>query len=795
MRARTLGSLTVLSASLVLWLLPIAAGGQAVTASAGTPPPPASDIALVDFARSNLGPLGTGASGILRALEGTLEIVDHPQGRMLRASSRSTLVLSLPSTLLRDFTLEFDLVPKECCQPEDLAIEGSGTLIPNQGPASANILWSRESFQVIGGGQNIDRPVPDAVAASLPGALTNIRFTFRGDELTVYTNAQLLYTLPNRLFIRGRRLRVFLGGQNDTDRAVYLARVRVASGVGASSTVASGSTQPAGSSAASPTLPAFAGNVFVTPGATGPIVRWTPSATPAAYQIVRWKADDPVCCLNASPTSVTTSPWQDAPPPQPGTYTYQVTAFTSGGPFVAQGQFVHQGSGGRTVVTSSAGNPVPQVSGATTTAPVAGAPNAANAGSVPAGMTVSATMGPSGPVVSWNIVAGASGYVVSRAKSDDASCCNATSGTSPLPNGPWQDQAPPVSGTYVYTVTATTSAGQLQGSAQLSYTAPVTFLPVNPITSGGTATAMPAAPAPPTSSGSSGGPGMPTDPCPSAASDPANPMSAPTAGSNTMTSTSTASPAKVCPNFRVTLTGFDAYVSTLESQLSPDGRGDEVYAATVALLWNRKSQTTTDVKTARTNDYGDTGLAGLWPGRIKAGSLTNEGGITGTSATKGPDQVALQLLAWEGLVTDDDVLVIVPTLWEKDLDPVIYTGWQRYWANAPLSFFQHQGIINVIADPTFKQILNPLTTIGTPVTVPLQDLTGNVRDHPIGTEPQPPAIPVLGRYQDRLIVVTREKLSGLNVGSAMMVPVQYAALGTLLAKEHYTLYVRIERVR
>jgi hypothetical protein len=266
-----------------------------------------------------------------------------------------------------------------------------------------------------------------------------------------------------------------------------------------------------------------------------------------------------------------------------------------------------------------------------------------------------------------------------------------------------------------------------------------------------------------------------------------------TTGVGSGTSAAPANLPASCWRFRVTVTGFDAYVSTIEPVVSPDGRGDEVYAATVAVLRNRKTNTTSEVEVARTSDYGDVGSVGMWPGRIKAGSLSPEGGI---STANGAEQVTLQspLVAWEGTISEDDVLFIVPTIWEKDLDPSFYTGWRNYWSNAPRWFFENPSIMTVIAEPDFRQILNPLTMIGTPITVPLQDLGGNVRDHPIGTEPQPPAIPVLSRYTDRLLILTRQKLAGLSAGGTMNIPVNFAVMAAPFAREHYTLYVSIQRL-
>jgi hypothetical protein len=693
--------------------------------------PGASDIAFLDFASSTPGPFATGGStGPLRVLDGTLHIVDHLSQRMLRASSRTTLVLSLPRVLPRDFTLELDLVSKECCQPEDVAIEGSSSLIPIQSSTSANVRWSSESMSIVGGAPTNVSSV--TIAGAVPGSLTNIMLSFRGDELTVYTNGQSLPPFANRLFTRGSTLRIFLGGQNDTDRAVYLARFRVAAGA-LTPTVATaasplGSTSAAastGSSTAPSSTQPFAGNVTVTPTANGPLVSWTPpNASRGGYQVVRWKSDDPACCVASSSTTplLTTNQWLDVPPPVPGTYSYQVTAFASGGPYVMQGQFVYQGSGGQTITAPAGGNPTPQVGAGRPNQPTVTAPPAAGAGPVTA---------PS---------AGSPGTQVGAGR----------------PNQP--------------TVTAPPSAG------------------AGPIT------------APP-----GGNPGSAPDPCDTqvTAATLANALRNP--------STSGAASTQTCSaNYRVTLTGFHAFMTTREPVLSPDGQGDEVYAAAAAVMWSRKSATvpTSSRTIAKTLEYGDNSVIGL-PNRLADDNLPSELGI---STGNGPEQVPFHYRpdsptipahtfdrfprwVWEGRLTDgDEALLLVPTLWERDVDPSVYRFWEVYWRTAPLaSFFQDPALDQQIRSAGITQFRNPIRALGTPVDIALADLLASVKDHPIGTYlVGNPAIH--GRYDDRLIILTREKLAGMAVGGYQIIPIQYTESQTTYTQGHYTLYLRIDRL-
>jgi hypothetical protein len=210
-------------------------------------------IVSLSFAGTAPGSLPAGVR-----VSGNLQVVDKDGVRMLRASSRSELLLQLPEVLPQDFTLEFDLIPKTCCNPEDLAFEGTTTI--SQSSTSANVLWHREHLAVLGGGDAYHAAMRPDLRDQLPGQLTTVAASFEGNTLKLYTNGQRLFTLTDRRFVRGRVLRVFLGGQDDGPQAVYLARVRVATGPPAPIVAVAATVAP----------PASAGAL-----GSGPVVRTT----------------------------------------------------------------------------------------------------------------------------------------------------------------------------------------------------------------------------------------------------------------------------------------------------------------------------------------------------------------------------------------------------------------------------------------------------------------------------------------------------------------------------------------
>jgi hypothetical protein len=231
------------------------------------------DIVRMDFAST---PLGDFPSA-LEMVDGIMEVVSKNGQNMLRASSRSVFRVQLPQLLPQDFTLEFDIIPKAGGNPEDLAIEG--TPLINQGGNSANVQWHREHLRIHGGGASYDSKVPPSFAATLPGVLTQVVVSMQGETMKLYTNGRLMFTQSNRKFVRGRVLRVFLGGQDDGPNAVYLASFRV---------VANG--PPVGPVAATnapssnPNTPAPLTPVLVQPAttATGMTVTAPPGTNPAA---------------------------------------------------------------------------------------------------------------------------------------------------------------------------------------------------------------------------------------------------------------------------------------------------------------------------------------------------------------------------------------------------------------------------------------------------------------------------------------------------------------------------------
>ena len=198
----------------------------AASGRGGSPTLPAPDLFVLDLASTALDEF----PGSVKALNGVMTVVDKNGRHMLRASSPSEFLITLSQALPQDFTIELEFIPKGCCAPDDIMLEGTPTM--NRGSASAQLTWHPERISVVGGSPDMyQSAMPADLAASTPGNLTQMVVEFSGATIQLYTNGRRLYTLDKQ-FARGRVLRVWLGGADDGLNAVYLAALRIAAGTG-----------------------------------------------------------------------------------------------------------------------------------------------------------------------------------------------------------------------------------------------------------------------------------------------------------------------------------------------------------------------------------------------------------------------------------------------------------------------------------------------------------------------------------------------------------------------------------
>lgn len=272
--------------------------------------------------------------------------------------------------------------------------------------------------------------------------------------------------------------------------------------------------------------------------------------------------------------------------------------------------------------------------------------------------------------------------------------------------------------------------------------------------------------------------------------------------------------------YRMTITGFVASKATVDDPRDYDGVRDEVYAAGAFVIWDRMTHAVLDRGVTRTREYGDVGNAGRRGTRIQAGSATVTGGIWtakgdevvpkefdprgGAIPAASPDQ--FPLLVWEGTLTDGiEGVLIVPSLWESDLQSRSFDNYQANWKNSPVSLLSTPVVLKQLGTPTITaamipqnpaaQVAKALTTVFTGGLVGSFSLSSMLTaanvDRPIGLSPAGSS----SDYQDRLVVVTREKIAALTPGTGITVAVLFAEPADGVLDGSYTLYLRLDRIQ
>jgi hypothetical protein len=156
----------------------------------------------------------------------------------------------------------------------------------------------------------------------------------------------------------------------------------------------------------------------------------------------------------------------------------------------------------------------------------------------------------------------------------------------------------------------------------------------------------------------------------------------------TATATVSATPGPT-GHYRLIALGFKATDPSNDDILAGDGKGDEVYFQAMIHTTTRPpggpGTSPAVAKFVRTFTYGDVGTGSKFPGRVQTGSASPTGGIakgdlvpTAVDFTAAPGTLftnRFPLVVWEGVLDDDAVVVVHPTLWEEDTNPVVSANW------------------------------------------------------------------------------------------------------------------------
>lgn len=319
--------------------------------------------------------------------------------------------------------------------------------------------------------------------------------------------------------------------------------------------------------------------------------------------------------------------------------------------------------------------------------------------------------------IAWDVAPNVTNYQVSRAKRDDSTCCNATSGLLPASTTSWGDVGLFKPGYYSYTITVTYADGSV-GKGAIDLIVQQGAAP-NPITvedlAPGRVRIKWNVGVPGTCCVKITGPGfgaageklvvgggpvdltLPTGTHSWTVASAYNAGNLPVAAStNYGVSTAyggtyvvLAPPSEWArvshtvnirsERFRISLERFHSRVDVTEDLLRADGRGNEIYIATQVSEYGR-NRSLLSTRMIRTPTFGD---VHNYPTRIQAGSMSPNGGIRANdeypaavlhvSQLTTPSTTNLPYLLWEGDLSEADGAVILsPSIWEADEDDRLF---------------------------------------------------------------------------------------------------------------------------
>jgi hypothetical protein len=270
--------------------------------------------------------------------------------------------------------------------------------------------------------------------------------------------------------------------------------------------------------------------------------------------------------------------------------------------------------------------------------------------------------------------------------------------------------------------------------------------------------------------------------------------------------------------YRVVIQGVAVAKETVDGD--KDGKGDEIYVAAAFVLWDRRDGHIISVPDViRTTEYGDIG--GKNSGRIQAGTASRQGGLwsrnggdyapagftPSSTSTAGAAAGKLPLLVFEGGLSDGvEALLIAPSIWETDAVPVGFNNYSNTWKNSGVGpLIQSPAVQNQLSMSNLTSLTVPAN--GTlPIAMAVTNLftgfigafvmemsliTATNMDRPIGLS----SYQNVDQYQDRVMVVTREKLASLPVGGGIQVAIPFAEPMDNHLNGLYQLFVRVERVQ
>jgi hypothetical protein len=256
---------------------------------------------------------------------------------------------------------------------------------------------------------------------------------------------------------------------------------------------------------------------------------------------------------------------------------------------------------------------------------------------------------------------------------------------------------------------------------------------------------------------------------------------------------------------------------SFDDPLERDGRRNETYGAAAVVTWDRRLNQQRSIQFLKTREYGDVRDGVPFPGRIKAGSVSPQGGIWGGdrvpegydpagAALPAPTEGQFPLLLWDGTLTAGvEAIAVFPSVWERDTDAQAFDKYREDWSTRNAGPMMTSSIVLLqTARPNLAYDIMPLDVgqvagevAKTMLLWPLGPLNlvagvlGLSPDRPFGIARENPDTWL---YQERVVVITQEKLAALTVGGGVTVAIPYTDPPDQTLGGALTLYVRVERI-
>src|ERR1041385_2066777 len=179
----------------------LVAGASALVAQTQQFVPGTRDIFVLDFGSSGPGGLPKGltvksvySDKYLDAAPDLVSVVTKDGAPALKAVKHVQLKIQLPDALPDVFTIEFEIMPKAGGGPEDLSFDG--TVGDSRGPMSMQVVWQVQSVSAVGGCEQCQIQIPNALKDVVASQLTKIQASFQGTTFQLFTNGQPMFDKP-----------------------------------------------------------------------------------------------------------------------------------------------------------------------------------------------------------------------------------------------------------------------------------------------------------------------------------------------------------------------------------------------------------------------------------------------------------------------------------------------------------------------------------------------------------------------------------------------------------------------